>query len=452
MIRVGFGLDALFCGSLITTGFCLFYLFWLYRKEISALYLGGICSLAALFYIIPVLVKTAALNQGAAAAIEHGSLYVLALLFCLYISKIKEAAWPLASLLFLAAIAGNDVLLYLNVISTIRLLPSGLLIFVFVQAFMLFKRLTKTSIQASQSFAQLATYERFVPNEFLINLNKKNIVDVRLGDNTEKSMSILFSDMRNFTVFSESMTPEENFKFLNSYLTVMGPVIRKHNGFIDKYMGDAIMALFAASADDALSSAIEMLRKLVGYNEGRARAKYRPVSIGIGINTGSLRIGIIGEHDRMEATVISDAVNTASRIEGITKKYGVPLLISGATYSALQDASKYKMRRIGTVKVKGKEQWTPIWEVFDADPPDCSNYKLELASTFEEAVSMYESRAFEAAYDLFQNCYVRNPHDKPAKYFIDKCWLNMKRPESYEGVGIARRIIYERSDDDSDVE
>ena len=102
------------------------------------------------------------------------------------------------------------------------------------------------------------------------------------------------------------------------YTSVVGPVIRKHNGFIDKYIGDAIMALFDKTAYDAVRGAIGMLQKLVEYNEGRKRAGYVPIRIGIGINTGTLRIGTIGERGRMEGTVISDAVNIASRIEGMT--------------------------------------------------------------------------------------------------------------------------------------
>ncbi|MBF0327860.1 MAG: hypothetical protein HQL10_01730 [Nitrospirae bacterium] len=379
------------------------------------------------------------------------SIYSTSVLFKTYPNNKKEATLSLVSLLLLITTSVNDLLLHENVIQTVSLVPLGVLIFVFAQSSILFYRFTKSSIHSSDAFSQLEAYERFVPNEFIRNMNKKNIVDVKLGDNTEKKMSILFSDMRNFTALSEIMTPEENFKFLNTYLTVMGPVIKSHHGFIDKYMGDAIMALFDTNADDSLRSAIEMLRKLVEYNKGRERAKYVPINIGIGINTGSLRIGIIGEHDRMEATVISDAVNTASRIEGITKKYGVPLLISGATYTALEDTSQYKMRRIGMVRVKGKEKWTPIWEVFDADTPDSIKHKLELKPIFDEAISMYESKQFEKAYNLFQNCHIRNPHDKPAKYFIDKCWVNMNRKDNNEGAGIARRIIYERSDDDFDV-
>ena len=95
-------------------------------------------------------------------------------------------------------------------------------------------------------------YQRFVPDQLLRNLDKDSILDVQLGDQVQKEMSIMFSDIRSFTSLSESMTPEENFKFVNSYLSKMGPLVREHNGYIDKYIGDAIMALFERSPEDAV--------------------------------------------------------------------------------------------------------------------------------------------------------------------------------------------------------
>ena len=120
-------------------------------------------------------------------------------------------------------------------------------------------------------------YQRFVPEQLLRNLEKKSILDVKLGDQVQKEMSILFSDIRSFTTLSESMTPEENFRFVNSYLSRMGPLVREHHGYIDKYIGDAIMALFDRSPDDAVKTSVEMLATLREYNEGRLRAGYDPI-------------------------------------------------------------------------------------------------------------------------------------------------------------------------------
>lgn len=204
--------------------------------------------------------------------------------------------------------------------------------------------------------------ERFVPLAFLDRIGKPSIVHVALGDNTRKEMTILFSDIRNFTTLSEAMTPDENFDFINRYLENMGPVIRAHNGFIDKYIGDAIMALFD-DPDDAVRASLTMFETLERYNEARRQQGGDPVAIGIGLNTGSLMLGTIGEQHRMDGTVISDAVNLASRIESLTKTYKVGILISQFTYERLADASAYDIRLVDTVTVKGKSQPVSIYQV-----------------------------------------------------------------------------------------
>ncbi|MBK9500790.1 MAG: adenylate/guanylate cyclase domain-containing protein [Leptospiraceae bacterium] len=165
----------------------------------------------------------------------------------------------------------------------------------------------------------IKSYARFVPEQLLRFLGKELITGVQLGDSINKKMAILFSDIRSFTTLSEDMSPEDNFKFLNSYLHAMGPSIRKNNGFIDKYMGDGIMAIFPEGSTDALQSAIEMLDELAEFNRTREKNGKLPIRIGIGIHVGYQMFGIIGDAERLEGTVISDAVNTASRLEGLTK-------------------------------------------------------------------------------------------------------------------------------------
>ncbi len=162
-------------------------------------------------------------------------------------------------------------------------------------------------------------------------------------------MSILFADIRDFTTLSERMTPEENFKFINAYLSHMEPAILDNNGFIDKYIGDAIMALFSRSADDAIKAGIDMLHRLAKYNTKRTNPERPPIQIGIGINTGSLMLGTVGGQTRMDGTVIGDAVNLASRLEALTKHYGVSLLISHHTFQCLRHPVEY-----GTLPAQGK--------------------------------------------------------------------------------------------------
>ena len=204
--------------------------------------------------------------------------------------------------------------------------------------------------------------ERFVPRAFLAKIDRPNIRSVVLGDNKRQDMTILFADIRNFTALSEGMSPDENFAFINAYLAEMGPVIAQHGGFIDKYIGDAIMALFE-KADDGVRAGLAMMAILERFNAKRQAAGAEPIVIGIGLNSGSLMMGTIGERHRMDGTVISDAVNLAARLEGLTKDYRVPLLVSQFTVDRLDDPEAYALRPVDTVVVRGRTQPVAIFEV-----------------------------------------------------------------------------------------
>ena len=262
-------------------------------------------------------------------------------------------------------------------------------------------------------------YGRFVPHQFLHFLGYESILDVKLGDQVQKEMSVLFSDIRDFTALSETMNPAENFQFINAYLSRMEPAITENFGFIDKYIGDAIMALFNGSADDAVKAGIAMLEQLNEYNMSRTRPDRPPLQIGIGINTGSLMLGTVGGQSRMDSTVISDAVNLASRVENLTKEYGVSMLITHNTFIQLNDV--YDFRLIDRVTVKGKSRMVTIYEVFAADPPQLRQKKLETKTIFEQALVFYNSDRFVEATRLFSACLQINPRDKVAQIYMQRC-------------------------------
>ncbi|HAX85163.1 MAG TPA: hypothetical protein DCY91_02615 [Cyanobacteria bacterium UBA11370] len=268
-------------------------------------------------------------------------------------------------------------------------------------------------------------YERFIPRQFLQVLNKESIVEVQLGDQVQQEMSVLFSDIRDFTTLSERMTPEDNFKFINSYLSRMEPAIAEHNGFIDKYIGDAIMALFSGDADDAVKAGIAMLHRLTEYNQHRQNQGYMPIKIGIGINTGLLMLGTVGGQNRMDGTVISDAVNLASRMENLTKYYGVSLLISHHTFAHLQNPMKYKLRLIEQVKVKGKSKAIAVFEVFDGEPPEIQDVKLATKTGFEQGVLLYYRNRLPQAAQCFKDCLRVNPGDTVAQIYLERCQQRM---------------------------
>jgi len=233
---------------------------------------------------------------------------------------------------------------------------------------------------------------RFVPKQFLEYLGKDSIADIQLGDQVQKEMTVLFSDIRSFTSISEQMTPKENFNFLNNYLGYMEPVIRNNNGFVDKFMGDSIMALFPDNTEDAINAAIEMRIKLIEFNHIISQFGQAPIDSGIGIHTGSLMLGIVGGEGRMEGTVISDAVNLASRLEGLTKLYGSSIIITEETLIKISDPTSYHYRFLDIVKVKGKKEAVYIFEIIDGDPEDIRELKAKTKDLFTQAIQDTKAR------------------------------------------------------------
>ena len=285
--------------------------------------------------------------------------------------------------------------------------------------------LHKVIIAHQQALALLqqteTAYSRLVPHQLLSLLQARSIVDVKLGDQVERKMTILFTDIRDFTSLSESMTPAENFEFINSYLSQMEPVISRHHGIIDKYIGDAIMALFEKGADEALGGAIDMLERLAYYNAGRQRAGYQPIQIGIGLNSGMVMIGTVGGINRMDSTVIGDAVNLAARVEEATKLYNTPLLISHNTLYDLNTPDAYHLRFLDRIRVKGKAQPLSIYEVFDNDPRHVSQLKADTREDFEQAVAYYHLKDIALALPRFARCAEICPEDVPARIYLERC-------------------------------
>jgi signal transduction histidine kinase/class 3 adenylate cyclase len=271
-------------------------------------------------------------------------------------------------------------------------------------------------IRTHLSLAQINNaYARFVPREFLDQLGQDSILNVRLGDQIQKEMTVMFADIRSFTTLSENLTPEENFRFVNTLLSGLGPIIRKHHGFIDKFLGDGVMALFSESPDDAVNAAIEMQRNLHEFNQ--TRPKNAHVRIGIGIHTGTLMLGTVGESRRMEGTVISDVVNVASRLETLTKVFGSGIIVSEATLDKL--TTTYPQRSLGIVRVKGKRQAVSIYEIFGGlDPLD--DLKIQTRGLLDEALRQYQRSVLNLALDGFGKVLTINPDDQVAKVYAER--------------------------------
>lgn len=289
-----------------------------------------------------------------------------------------------------------------------------------------------------------AAFERFVPIEFLRHLHREAVEDIDLGDASQEHMSVLFSDVRSFTSLSESMTPAETFAFLNEYLKYIGPNIVRHGGFIDKYIGDAIMALFAGthinSAHDAIASAVGMIDKLHEFNWERQKKLLVPVNIGIGIHSGDLTLGTIGFDRRMESTVIGDTVNLASRVEGLTKMYGITIGITEVTYQGLAESHSFFIREVDTVQVKGKEKAITIYEVFNGDSSPVKEAKCATLKKYNEALHLYRLRQWKDALRLFKEIQGQLPSDKITALYTERCSQLIERPpeDEQQWTGITR--------------
>jgi two-component system sensor histidine kinase ChiS len=279
-------------------------------------------------------------------------------------------------------------------------------------------------------------FGRFVPREFLRFLSKESIIDVKLGDNVQMEMTIFCSDIRGFTTLSEKMTPEENFSFINGYLQRVSPVIRDHHGFIDRYTGDGIMALFPRQAEDALSTAIATLQRIASYNAERQQKSRAPIQVGIGLHTGTLRLGIIGEEQRMQGDIFADAVNLANRIEGLSKLYGVSIVISEQTLSRLPDAKKYHTRFLGKVQVKGKKESVSLFEIYDGEAQEAVERKLTTKADFEQGLHRYFAKDFTNAAVFFKKVLDVHAGDKTARLYLERSAQFMVQgvPEDWEGV------------------
>ncbi|MEG4056848.1 MULTISPECIES: adenylate/guanylate cyclase domain-containing protein [unclassified Microcoleus] len=282
----------------------------------------------------------------------------------------------------------------------------------------------------------LQAYGRFVPDEFLQFLGKQSMVDFQLGDHVSKEMAIMFSDMRSFTTMAEQMTPQENFDFINNYLQQISPEIRKHNGFIVKYIGDGVMAVFPDGVDDAIQAGIVKLEQLQKYNQSRKINGDLPLKIGIGIHVGDTMVGIIGDANRMQADALSDHVNLTARLEGLTKYYGVSLLISGDVVQRLSQPEKYHIRFLDRAIVKGRQEAITVCEVLDVEVEPVRSLKIQTLPIFEEGLQEYCQGNFAKAIACFEQIVALNPDDKPSQLYLKRIQLLLENslPANWNGV------------------
>lgn len=270
------------------------------------------------------------------------------------------------------------------------------------------------------------TFERFVPRQFLSRVADSGTQNIELGKAETDIITIMFSDIRDFTHLSEGMSPQELLNFLNAYFNRMDRPIHQSGGFIDKFVGDAILAIFESShyeeeANNAVNAAIKMQEAVTKYNEHRAKCGYVPIDIGIGINTGPVIIGTVGTQDRMDTTVLGDVVNLASRLETLTKKYRAKIICSSYTLDLLDRKAGTLFRELDYVKVRGKQKAVRIYEIFNADEENVRILKQRLLLDYGKGLNLYYDRKWQAAIEHFKNCLEIFPGDVPSKLYLTRC-------------------------------
>ena len=271
----------------------------------------------------------------------------------------------------------------------------------------------------------------------VINEMLKDPTKLKLGGD-KKDLSVLFSDIRGFTTVSEKLTPEELVHLLNEYLTVMTDIVFKYDGLLDKYMGDAIMAVFGAPLDQpdhalrACRTALGMMAEL-GVLQKKWLAEGRPVlNIGIGINTGEMVVGNMGSQMRFDYTVMGDSVNLGSRLEGINKEYGTNIVISEFTQSSVKDA--LFCRELDSVRVKGKKLPVRIYELIGERAS--SQDKAAFVNLFEEGLAKYKQGLWDEAIAVFRRVLEIRPGDPPSELYIKRCQMLKENPPEGEWDGV----------------
>ena len=265
----------------------------------------------------------------------------------------------------------------------------------------------------------------------------KNPDAINLGGE-KRNITIFFSDVRGFTSISEKLDPEKLVHLLNDYLTDMTSIIIKNQGLVDKFMGDAIMAIWGAPLDQdkhaemACTSSLEMISRLKELQEKWKKKTIPSFDIGIGLNSGNAIVGNMGSTNRFDYTAMGDNVNLASRLEGLNKIYGTNIIISGKTHQVIND--RCETRKLDIVKVKGKKKPIPIYELL-AKKDTLSKSEKDFVILFEKGLDLYFNKEWKTAIKSFKQS-LRIKDDYVSKMFINRCQDLLKNPPAKEWDGV----------------
>jgi class 3 adenylate cyclase/HAMP domain-containing protein len=262
---------------------------------------------------------------------------------------------------------------------------------------------------------------RFVPQQVFQSLGKKGILDIQLGDQVQRNMTVMVVNLRGFNQLSQQLTPAENFNFMNSFLSRFGPLVRQEEGIISKYLGAGFMALYPGYAEQALRTAVAIRRELVRYNEDRRSAGYPPVDVGIAIHHGPLMMGIIGEEQRWEGNVISEDVQLTSVLEKLSGQLGATILVTQQFFAQLREPERFRHRSLGRISPEGQEDSVELIDVFEGDPDLLRQAKERTKELFERGLMLCQEGRFYDARETFVEVIKLNRFDQAAKLYFYLC-------------------------------
>ncbi len=266
-------------------------------------------------------------------------------------------------------------------------------------------------------------YERFVPRDFLHLLGKSSVIDISRGDQSVRQMAVMFSDIWGFTALSETIPASEVFTLLNDIWALLTPIIQRNNGIVDKYIGDAVMALFPQQPADALRAAQEMQAALQQFNQQRAEAGRPSIQMGIGLHYGPMILGTVGSDARMDTTVIGDAVNVAARLEPLTRRYKSRIILSADMATLVNQTPGFYLRLIGVLPLRGRTRQVTLYEEFSNDHADLRAAKINHQPLFERLLKAYTTGDSDNARQLLVEYAALVPDDLWIKWYREEVAL-----------------------------
>lgn len=382
----------------------------------------GIISICIVILIFICIASTSLVSYYLAAQqtiIIIAVIYNTAIIIHACIKRKRYAIWGAVIGAILTSFAIHDILVSQWIIHGKFLLKEGAVIAIIIAVIMSIDSYTSSIYRIEWLVGEQrkiqSALRRFFPNQLLLYLQKNNITEINTGDASELTMTVLSIDIRSFTGMAEQLEPDEVFILLNKYFALVAPIIRKHGGVIMKFLGDGFTALFAENPDAAVSCGIEIQKKL---QEKEIHVRdMPPIRVGIGIDTGKILLGVIGNDERLDSIVISNTYSSAEKLQTATKVYSNTIIISDSIRNSLMYPENFHIRCIQETITIGETVQTAFYEVYDCDAPDVQTKKQKTASYIETALKKLQERSYANAQTYIAKSLEIFPDDPLALYY-----------------------------------